>query len=249
MKIYLAGYKTIEQHYTKNPNDVYLLSSFWEHKAGKFGEYVYSKKHILDSGAFSTFRNPDKAKQFDWNTYVRQYIKFIRLTKQQLFFELDIDIVIGLSKVEYYRKQIEDAIGIAPIVCWHANRGADYWLKCCEEYKYVAIGTTKANNEGALIRKNPAILNWFISTAHSKGAKIHGLGFTSIPWLPKLKFDSVDSTTWLNGGKYGEMHQFNGSRIVKVHKKNYSIADYKRANLHNFDQWTMYQKYAEQKFR
>lgn len=245
MIIYLAGFKTIEKLYGDSKG-IYLLSSFWEHKSGKFDSYVYHDTHILDSGAFSAINDKTgKYKNFDWDDYTKKYIAFIKQTNQKLFFELDIDCVVGLNKVEYYRKMIEDAIGIAPIPVWHSNRGADYFEYMAENYKYVAIGTTKANAEGRKIRKNPEILNWFINKAHSKGAKIHGLGFTSIPWLNKLKFDSVDSTTWVNGGKYGEMCQFKGNKIVKVNKKNHKVADYKLANVHNFNQWVMFQKYAE----
>ena len=56
------------------------------------------------------------------------------------------------------------------------------------------------------------ILKWFIDQAHSAGIRIHGLGFTSSKYLPYLKFDSVDSTTWLSGARYGQIYKFdNGS--------------------------------------
>jgi hypothetical protein len=171
---------------------------------------------------------------------------FIKKTKQKLFFELDIDCVVGLEKVEYYRKKIEDAVGIQPIVCWHANRGADYWIKCCEEYPYVALGTTKASIAGQKMRKDPSILNWFINQAHKNDAKIHGLGFTSIPWLSKLKFDSVDSTGW-QLVRYGGGCYFDGKTIKKFAKKNTMIKDkcIYDLHLHNFKEWVKFQKYAE----
>ena len=56
MIIYLAGYKTIEKYYKETTNDIYLLSSFWEHKSGKYGDYVLQDKHILDSGAFFCYK-------------------------------------------------------------------------------------------------------------------------------------------------------------------------------------------------
>jgi hypothetical protein len=248
--VYLAGFKTIENTWNKSTEDIYLLSSFWEHKNGKYGEYVKQKKHILDSGAFSAINDKTgKYKNFDWDSYVKKYIAFIKYTEQKLFFELDIDCVVGLQKVEYYRKQIEDAIGIPPIVCWHANRGSDYWIKCCEEYPYVALGTTKASNAGKKIRANPKILHWFINHAHKNNAKIHGLGFTSIPWLKELKFDSVDSTTWLCG-KYGYCYPYKNGNIIQLTKKQtnneFNRAKTKELNLYNFEQWVKFQKYAEQ---
>jgi len=225
------------------------LSSFWEHKTGKYGEYVTQEKHILDSGAFSAINDKTgKYKNFDWDSYVKKYIAFIKHTNQKLFFELDIDCVVGLNKIEYYRKQIEDAIGIPPIVCWHSNRGSDYWIKSCEDYPYVALGTTTASNAGKKIRANPEILHWFINHAHKNNAKIHGLGFTSTPWLKKLKFDSVDSTTWNVGGKFGNVVCFDNQGLPT---QKYKTDKTKKAktielNLYNFEQWVKFQKYAEQ---
>tara|TARA_R110000868_G_scaffold81874_1_gene231600 strand:+ start:335 stop:1090 length:756 start_codon:yes stop_codon:yes gene_type:complete len=247
MKIYLAGFKTIEKIYDKPTKDIYLLSSFWEHKTGKFGEYVKQENHILDSGAFSAINDKTgKYKNFDWDGYVKKYIAFIKQTNQKLFFELDIDCVVGLKKVEYYRKQIEDAVGIAPIICWHSNRGGDYWIKSCEDYDYVALGTTRASNDGKKIRANPNILETFINIAHKNNAKIHGLGFTSTPWLKKLKFDSVDSTTWNVGGKFGNCVVFDKdgfpTQRYKTDLSKKAITN--KINIYNFEQWVKFQKFA-----
>ena len=41
MKIYLAGFKSLAGKITNEAhNDVHLLSSFFEHKNGKYGDYV-----------------------------------------------------------------------------------------------------------------------------------------------------------------------------------------------------------------
>jgi hypothetical protein len=245
MIVYLAAFKSLEGHWNKPTDDIHLLSSFWEHKTGKYGDYVTQDKHILDSGAFSAINDKTgKYKNFDWDSYVKKYIAFIKKTNQKLFFELDIDCVVGLNKVEYYRKQIEDAVGIAPIVCWHSNRGSDYWLKSCEEYPYVALGTTRASEAGKKMRANPEILNWFIDNAHKNNAKIHGLGFTSIPWLSKLKFDSVDSTGWQQV-RYGGLCEYKNGNMLNHRLKNHRLKDIYKAHVHNFNEWVKFQKYAE----
>lgn len=248
MKIYLAGFKTIEKTWNKSTKDIYLLSSFWEHKNGKYGEYVLQDKHILDSGAFTAINDKTgKYKNFDWDLYCKKYIAFINHTKQKLFFELDIDCVVGLQKVEYLRKMIEDGTGIAPIPCWHSNRGAEYFIKCCEDYPYVALGTTTANADGRKIRNNPKVLHWFIEQAHKNNAKIHGLGFTSTPWLKELKFDSVDSTTWNVGGKFGNVVLFdsNGFPTQRYKSDKNKKAKTIELNNFNFEQWVKFQKYAD----
>ena len=238
--VYLAGYKTIENIHKEPTDDIWLLSSFFEHKSGRFGNYVYQDKHILDSGAFSTFKNPEKARSFDWDNYVKKYIAFIKLTKQKLFFELDIDCVVGLEKVEYYRKQIEDAVGTQPIPVWHSNRGWNYFEMMCENYPYVSIGSGRYNTENYV-----SVLNKFIGVAHKNNCKIHGLGFTKTPLLHKLNFDSVDSTTWLCGIRGGHLYQFNNGIIKQVHKPKGTRAKYKQVHLFNFNEWLKFQKYAQ----
>ena len=246
MTVYLAAYKSFEKHHTGKTDDIWLLSSFFEHKDGKFGDYVYQEKHILDSGAFSTFKNPEKAKSYDWDNYVKKYIQFINYTGQKRFFEMDIDCVVGLEKVEYYRKQIEDGVGIQPIPCWHASRGWEYFEMMCEEYPVVSLGITPRTKQGALSRKKPEVLKKFIDTAHKKGKKIHGLGFTQTQLLKRLNFDSVDSTSWLSGATYGKIWLFDGNKMTMYSPpKGKRAIDYKTVNVHNFNEWVKFQKYAE----
>tara|TARA_B110000211_G_C13973341_1_gene506010 strand:+ start:306 stop:1064 length:759 start_codon:yes stop_codon:yes gene_type:complete len=248
MKVYLASFDTIQLQYKKNINNLFLLSSFWTYQNAKQPpEHVYKDSHLLDSGAFTAINDKTgKFKNFDWDLYLDKYIKFIKKTNQKKFFELDIDCVVGLKKVEYYRKKMEDAIGIAPIICWHLSRGKEYWIKCCEEYSYVALGTTLASLAGQKIRKNPEILNWFINYAHKNNAKIHGLGFTSIPWLHKLKFDSVDSTAWLAGTRYGTgACKFKSNTIIPPTKPlNAKMKKGGLLNIYNFEEWVKFQQYA-----
>lgn len=245
MIMYLAGYTPWNKRWNFDTSDIYLLSSFWEHKTGRTPAFVRQERHILDSGAYSAFSG--KNNSFDWDGYVKKYADFIIKNNIKLFFELDIDVVVGLEKVEYYRHYLEDRAGRQPIPVWHSNRKQDYFLMMCENYPYVAIGTTPTMEEGKRIRKNPMILKWFIDEAHKAGAKIHGLGFTSPLYLPYLKFDSVDSTTWLSGGRFGQVFTFEDGHLnVCTPPKGKRAVHANIVNRHNFNEWVKYQKYAEQ---
>jgi len=246
MIVYLAGIETYYSYFKRVPEDVYVLCTFFHyHTKKEIPEYAYSPRHILDSGAFSTFKDPIKARNFDWDNYVKRYIEFIKKTNQKLFFELDIDCVVGLEKVEYYRKMIEDSVGIAPIPVWHSNRKWEYFEMMCEEYPMVSLGTTSANADGKKIRSNPEILKKFINTAHKHNSKINGLGFTNIPWLKELKFDSVDSTSWISGQKFGIIHKWNGRDMVQYKRgDNQRMINPEKRLFHNFNEWVEFQKYA-----
>ena len=46
MILYLAGYKYCAKRWNLDTKDIYLLSSFWEHKSGHYGSYVCQEKHL-----------------------------------------------------------------------------------------------------------------------------------------------------------------------------------------------------------
>jgi len=247
MKVYLAGFKTIEKKYTEPTKDIYLLSSFYEHRNGRYGNYILGDNHILDSGAFSFFGG---GKKVDWDNYTLQYCKFIKDTKQKLFFELDIDKVTSLTHAEILRDKIEQSTGMQPIPVWRPSRGIEYWHKMCEEYNYVAISASGAY-DSAWTRKKKfiPILQTMLSIARKNSTKVHGLGMTSMSLIQKLRFDSIDSTTWLNAAKFGEFQWFSNNIINKkqarqLKKKTIKNKEKEMLN-HNFNEWVKFQKYAD----
>lgn len=85
-----------------------------------------------------------------------------------------------------------------------------------------------------------------IHTAHKLGAKIHGLGFTNLGMLEKCHFDSVDSTAWTTGNRFGFVYQFDGKTMRKVDApKGKKLKDSRQVALINYTEWIKFQKYAE----
>ncbi len=197
---------------------------------------------MLDSGAF-TFMSSNKS-TVDWDEYINKYAKFIKSNKKiDKFFELDIDNVVGYEKVKEYRKLLEDLTGKKCIPVWHKSRGKEEYLKMCEEYSYVAIGGIVTKE---ITREQYPFFTWFIDEAHKRKAKIHGLGFTNLEGLKKYHFDSVDSTSWTTGNRFGAIYQFNGETMIKHSKKEgQRLAQSRTAAIHNFTEWLKFQRYAE----
>lgn len=255
MRIYLASPITVWHRLKAEGFDiepVYVLSSFVEClRMGSTHPYITQERHMLDSGAFSTFKDPASARGLDWDAYAKAYAEFIKATKQSLFLELDIDVVVGLKRVEEFRARINDIVGRPCIPVWHSSRGYDYFLKMCEEHPYVAISTTKATPTGRKIRSDPSVLSRIIDDAHARGAKIHGLGFTALPWLSKLKFDSIDSTAWISHGKFGahliiEFDAASGT-FIRKHQDvpDRRVSDMTGYHARNFKEWARFARYAE----
>lgn len=199
---------------------------------------------LLDSGAFTFMTGKNDGKGIDWNDYVDRYAEFITAQKIDLFFEMDIDNIVGLPEVERLRRRLEAKTGKQPIIVWHKKRGKQAFLDSCQHYPYVALGGIVAKEWE---RKEYQFFPWFIDTAHNYGAKIHGLGFTNLSLLPKYHFDSVDSTAWVYGNMSGKIYYFTGKSLKYQDKQEgQRLKSAKDAAIHNFKEWVKFQRYAEE---
>ena len=236
MRVFLAG----QSSYTDlNWQDCkYNLESFYYFKPEQEKYLRHWKMFLLDSGAF-TFMNGKKSKDFDG--YLTKYIEFINKYDIKYFFELDIDSVVGYEKVKQLRKRLEIETGKKCIPVWHKSRGKDEFLKLCDEYDYIAIGGIVTKE---IKHDEYKYLNWFIEEAHKRKCKVHGLGFTKTKYLEKIKFDSVDSTTW-NRGRFGDLYVFDNGKMRTKKKAGYRLKDGRKANEFCLEQWIKYQHYAE----
>jgi hypothetical protein len=237
MKVFLAA--TSDKRFIPNITETkYVLESFFYFQDWQIPFIKHSKMFLLDSGAF-TFMNGSGSTDFD--DYLRRYIAFIKQHDVRYFFELDVDSVVGYERVKEYRKRLEGETGKQCIPVWHKSRGKDEFLRMCEEYKYVAVGGIVTKE---IAKTEYPIFSALISEAHKRGAQIHGLGFTSVADLPKYHFDSVDSTSWKSGGRFGQLHLFQNGTIKTVTQKS-KRAIYKKIDEHNFQSWLKFQEYAE----
>lgn len=253
MKVFLAGEngkKNILTNLYLNRDGllshINILESFYYLRKNE--EFMPLIKHfglfLLDSGAF-TFMSGNHKGECDWDKYVEEYAEFINKYDIQLFFELDIDSIVGLQEVERLRVKLENLTKKKPIPVWHKNRGKDYFIEMCKSYPYVAIGgivTKEIPRE-----KYEMIFPWFIRIAHEYGSKIHALGYTSIANLKKYHFDSVDSTAWLYGNRGGYLYRFNPKTglIDKHPSPSNSRLKTKEGAVHNFNEWVKFSQYAE----
>ncbi len=240
MKVYLATPRTYPRSFGGLSQKIYVLESFYYVKDWMS---LFIKDHwyfLLDSGAFTFMKNAKIMP--NWDEYIERYAKFINENNIDLFFELDIDSVVGLKEVERLRDKLETLTNKKSIPVWHKSRGQAYWLKMCEDYDYVAIGGIVSGE----IKKNdyrffPTLLNM----AKERGAKVHGLGFTNLEGLKKYKFYSVDSTAWIYGNRAGFVYLFDGQTLQKVQAKAGQRMKSRETLIHNFNEWVKFQRYAE----
>lgn len=245
MRLFLAGSKNMlskECLETEIKKGVYFLSSFINRDMDI--KYIpLCKDFLLDSGAF-TYMTSKKSLKIDWNSYIDKYADFILENQIKNFFELDIDKIVGYDKVKKLRQRLEAKTGKQSIAVLHNHRDLNECKALCKDYDYVALGGF-VNKE---IKKDSyKYVRAIINLAHENGAKIHGLGFTKLKYLDLFNFDSVDSTSWLSGTRYGgRIDTFrNNTIITKSYKTRYK--DYQKLTEHNFRTWCQLMRYLDER--
>lgn len=222
----------------------YILESFYYADADTERLIPYFGDFLLDSGAFTFMQN--SSARLDWDEYIKKYADFIVRNNVQKYFELDIDSVVGYQQVLKYRAKLEDLTGRPCIPVWHKSRGLAEFKEMCSAYKYAAIGGIVSKE---IKPDQYSALPPLIAEAHRRNCKLHGLGFTALQWLPKCHFDSVDSTAWTTGNRFGYVYYFDGKTMKKVDApKGHRLADSRKVALINFTEWIKFQKYAEKNY-
>lgn len=235
-----GGYDPIIQ--THKP---YILESFYYADADTERLMPYYGDFLLDSGAFTFMQG--KGGNPDFDDYAERYADFINRNNVDKYFELDIDSVVGYDRVKLLRAKLERLTGRQSIPVWHKSRGKDEFIGLCRDYPYIALGgLVDGAKKGEYARSLWKYFPWFIRTAHENGTKIHALGFTSLDGIQQYHFDSVDSTAWTTGNRFGYLYRFDGRTIQKIEKpKGYKLKDSRMVALHNYTEWIKFQKYAE----
>jgi len=218
--------------------NIYVLESFLTVKKWQVEFYQKGifKDLMLDSGGFTFIKGK---KRMDWEDYVDKYGDFVRELGIRHYFEVDVYDIIGVKETIKLRERLEKRVGWRSIPVWHPSCRVDFFDNLLEDYDYVAIA-------GLTTKKTPVkILPTLINKAHSKGVKVHGLGFTSGLHLTKFKFDSVDSQTWLAAANRRMICKFYGSQIAQFVVKSKGRINGSHLRQYNYLSWVGYQLYLE----
>lgn len=248
MQLYLAG---LDNGKGKDlgglvHNCKYVLVSFWytrKIKEKAFFDLITKRNKedrlILDSGAF-TFLNSDSKMNMD--EYLDEYIKFINKFDIKRFAELDIDPIIGYEKTMLMRERLEKETGKQCLPVWHKSRGIQAFKDDVDNYPYVSIGGIVTKE---FKRKEYPMFKQLTQYANARGVKVHGLGFTGKECY-KYGFDSVDSTSWTTGGRFGVTYKFKGNELKSIPRpKNTRMKETLSIDTHNFIEWIKFQRYVE----
>ena len=247
MQIHLAGTKILKGRPDLLKKIPYILETFYAVSDWQIPYFKSCKHFLLDSGAFTfkeSFNKGKKLHNVDFNTYLDRYASFVKENGIDDFFELDVDVVLGYKEVRKMREKLESKVGRQCVPVWHLSRGKQDFIDMCKEYKYVSMGGLRF--EIGVYRHK--YLPWFIDKAHEYGCRIHGLGFTASGKFDEIRFDTVDSTTWLNSAKFANISYYHDGIIVQEHKYGYRLSEGGKEKLmeHNLNEWLKCVKHYEE---
>ncbi len=239
MKLYFAGgdniiYSTVLLECgVKNR----LLSYHYLDKNDKVEENLAFESVLIDSGGFSAHT---QGVQID----IDNYIEFLQTyaSSIEIYANLDSigDAVKSFDNFKYMKSK-----GMSPLPVFHQGEDYSYLEHYLKTEPYIALG-------GMVGFSNDKLMPWldtcFSYIKHHWPVKIHGFGITSPDLMKRYPFYSVDSTSWLMSGRFGEITGYNIGGKVRVKrdemaKRMSKLTDYKEKAAISIESYKKLEKY------
>ena len=180
------------------------LFTFYSEQKSLIEHKGVAPKLFLDSGAYSAFT---KGVSIDIDAYAR----FVHEHKDALSLYANLDNITDPQKTMENQKYLE-SLGLHPLATFHVGEPLEILQYYCEHYDYVALGGMVPYT-----RQKPVLEAWLITVwkiikeirpaDNKRGTdlKVHGFGLTTFDLVEKYPFHSVDSTSWVMTGRYGNI--------------------------------------------
>lgn len=196
------------------------------------------KYHFLDSGAFS-LRNKAMQGHLDmktfydsemfWN-YIDAYAKFIKKYKLAIHYYANLD-VIGNPNLSWRNQQyLEQKHGLSPVPVIHFGDSMD-WIKFYLDkgYNFIGLGGLVGSVHSRSSKWLDKCFDLICDTPdRMPKVRVHGFGVSSINWLLRYPWWSIDSTTWIRVAGLGQIYvpkKRNGSFDFRVRANVIPISD------------------------
>ncbi len=154
---------------------------------------------FLDSGAYSAFTQGVEIDIYEYIDFIKRNINII-----SVYANLD---VIGDAEATWANQMIMEDAGLRPLPVFHYKEPFSFLEKYLKRgYDYVALG-------GLVTKDRANMRDWFDLVfekylCDKKGwpiVKVHGFGMTSLKYMIRYPWYSVDSTSWVLTGRMGDI--------------------------------------------
>lgn len=226
VQIYLAGAETPTLTKDLLAADIrHILYSYYYIRQGKKQEQFADlfannpqRKFILDSGAFTyqvMWNNPEKRGRLPpVEKYWEEYLSFVRKYGHMCFgvAELDVDGLVTDTTLNDWREQLIEAVGDRAMPVWHPERGERAWKRLLADERLRYLGMASSTSDVGRMQR-------MVNEAHQRGKIVHGFAQTKINTVLKyVRFDTVDSTSWLSAQKFGQTFIFRHNKFIVLDK-------------------------------
>lgn len=218
MKLYLAETNMQHQGWGQrevkgNGMQLRILLSYHYYKNADldalFAKY-FTKPYpevFADSGGFSAFTQGAK---IDLNAYAGWIKRWSHLFTT--YANLD---VIGSVEGTLKNQHRLERLGLSPLPVFHVGEDWSYLERYINDYPYIALGGMVPH-----MRFHKRLMPWLVQAFKKAEGKsvFHGFGATSWPIVTALPWYSVDSSSWGQGFRFGEVPLFDEKkgRFFKV---------------------------------
>jgi hypothetical protein len=190
--IYFAGTEGFNFDKILKNVKINMLESYFYIKKYKNIKHIIDKadNFFLDSGAYSAF-----TQHIDID--INDYIAFIKDNNVKNYSVLD---VIGSPERTKENQEYMENQDLKPIPCFHYGESFEYLDYYVSKYDYVALG-------GMVPIPTNELAMW-LDSIFSKypNHKFHGFGMTTFSLMDRYPWYSVDSTSYLAGGKTSQIY-------------------------------------------
>ena len=155
---------------------------------------------FLDSGAFSAWSK-------NTTINIEDYISFIKENEKYIDHYSVLD-EIGDAEGTLKNQKIMEKAGLHPIPCFHYGENISYLKEYIDKYNYVSLGGMVPISSKNLISWLDELFSKYICDSKNNlpKVKIHGFGMTSLDLMLRYPWFSVDSTSWVHTGRFGNVY-------------------------------------------
>jgi hypothetical protein len=140
------------------------------------------------------------------------YAAWLKDHRQHLTIMANLDSIGDPRKTAQNQLWLEER-GLPVLPVFHGSSPLSELEALCRDYKYIALGGTAAlHGRSALL----AFTARCALIAREHGTVLHGFGRSSSKDLTAIPFYSVDSSTWMQGARFGHLQLFDGQQIRQL---------------------------------
>ena len=168
---------------------------------------------MVDSGAHSLYNQfvAPKNEYAYYETdafwaYVDSYAAFIKENQHLIEVYVNVDAIFNPELTWKVQKYMENQHGLHPLPVVHAGTNISWFKKYMDNYNYIGIGgmAQKGAKDGWIKNLGDPVFSLICRPPNYEPThKIHGFAITAPSLLARYPFYSVDSTSWIQFGKYG----------------------------------------------